>query len=66
MVLPCQDEKRADIMVVPYGNSAFRAIAEVTGDYPYAPASEACGTYNHRRKVRWLLKLVNLCPSTLS
>ena len=49
-----------DLIVVPYGNSAFRAIAEVQGDY-YFELSED-GTYNQRRKVRWLLILDEPLP----
>lgn len=49
-----------DLVIVPYGNSAFRAIAEVTGDY-YFELSED-GTFNQRRKVRWLLKLDEPLP----
>lgn len=52
--------KKGDIVVVPYGNTAFRAIAEVTGDYQYVPSE--IGTYNHRRNVRWLLKLAEPLP----
>ena len=47
--------KIGDIIIVPYGNTAFRAIAEVTGDYRYIPEAE--GHYAHRRDVRWLLTL---------
>lgn len=42
-----------DLIIVPYGNSAFRAIAEVTGPYYFEQSAD--GTYNHRRTVRWLL-----------
>lgn len=47
--------KVGDIVIVPFGNSAFRAIAEVTGTYYFKLGED--GTYNQRRKVRWLLKL---------
>ena len=49
-----------DIVIVPYGNTAFRAIAEVTGDYRYEPSAE--GYYAHRRDVRWLLTLDEPLP----
>jgi 5-methylcytosine-specific restriction protein B len=49
-----------DIVIVPYGNTAFRAIAEVTGDYRFEPATE--GYYAHRRDVRWLLTLDEPLP----
>lgn len=44
--------KRGDIIVVSKGNSLFRAIGEVTGDYQFAPREG--GDYGHRRPVRWL------------
>lgn len=49
-----------DIVIVPYGNTAFRAIAEVTGDYRFEPSAE--GDYAHRRDVRWLLTLDEPLP----
>lgn len=52
--------KVGDIVVVPYGNTAFRAVAEITGDYHYAPEAE--GFYAHRRDVRWLLTLDEPLP----
>jgi 5-methylcytosine-specific restriction enzyme B len=52
--------KVGDIVIVPYGNTAFRAVAEVTGDYRYEPSAE--GYYAHRRDVRWLLTLDEPLP----
>ncbi|WP_236547825.1 AAA family ATPase [Sphingomonas sp. AX6] len=52
--------KVGDIVIVPYGNTAFRAIAEVTGDYRFEPSAE--GYYAHRRDVRWLLTLDEPLP----
>ena len=49
-----------DIVIVPYGNSAFRAVAEVAGDYYFEPSAE--GYYAHRRKVDWLLILDEPLP----
>lgn len=41
-----------DIVIVSKGNSLFRAIGVVEGDYEYRPRPE--GSYAHRRKVKWL------------
>ena len=43
---------QGDIVVVSKGNSKFRAIGEIAGDYEYAPRES--GVYSHRRKVNWL------------
>lgn len=43
---------RGDIIVVSKGNSLFRAIGEVTGDYHFVPRQEP--SYAHQRAVRWL------------
>ena len=51
--------RKGDIVIVPYGNTAFRAVAEVTGDYQFVPTE---GGFNHRREVRWLLKLDKPLP----
>jgi 5-methylcytosine-specific restriction protein B len=52
--------KKGDIIIVPYGNTAFRAIGEVTGDYAFVQSGG--GEYNHRRQVNWLLKLDKPLP----
>lgn len=44
--------KRGDLIVVSKGNSRFRAIGEVTGDYEYAPRES--GIYCQKRAVKWL------------
>lgn len=49
-----------DIVIVPYGNSAFRAVGEVTGPYRYD--SECDGYYANKRAVRWLLTLDEPLP----
>ncbi len=52
--------RRGDLVIVPYGNSAFRAVGEVDGDYYFELGED--GTYNQRRKVRWLLTLDEPLP----
>jgi 5-methylcytosine-specific restriction protein B len=52
--------QKSDIVIIPHGNSAFRAIGEVVGDYEFVPTGE--GTYNHRRRVQWLLVLDEPLP----
>jgi 5-methylcytosine-specific restriction protein B len=46
------DMREGDLIVVSYGNSRFRAIAEVVGPYEFNPVGER--DYNHRRAVKWL------------
>jgi len=41
-----------DIVIVSAGNSQFRAIGEIAGDYEYVAEPE--DGYHHRRSVRWL------------
>lgn len=52
--------KVGDLVIVPYGNSAFRAVAQVKGGYEYVPGPD--GAFCHRRKVDWLLKLEEPLP----
>jgi 5-methylcytosine-specific restriction enzyme B len=52
--------KEGDIVIVPDGNSSFRAIGEIVGPYEYAPTDVR--EYNHRREVRWLLVLDESLP----
>jgi 5-methylcytosine-specific restriction protein B len=52
--------KEGDIVIVPDGNSSFRAIGEIVGPYEYA--STDVREYNHRRKIRWLLVLEESLP----
>lgn len=46
------DMKKGDLVVISYGNTKIRAIAEVDGPYEFAPTETR--DYNHRRKVKWL------------
>ena len=52
--------KVGDIIIVPYGNKAFRAVGEVVGDYYFEKNGEP--TYYHRRRVRWLTVLDEPLP----
>ena len=45
--------KQGDLVVVSDGNSKFRAIAEVTGDYEFLETDERVG-YQQLRRVKWL------------
>lgn len=51
--------KRGDIVIVSDGNSRFRAIGEVTGDYEFKLSDEG---YKHRRSVKWLAVLEESLP----
>jgi 5-methylcytosine-specific restriction protein B len=52
--------REGDIVVISDGNLKFRAIGEIVGPYEFNPTGE--GTYNHRRKVKWLLVLDESLP----
>jgi len=58
-----------DIVIVSDGNSAFRAIGQVIGNYEYAEPAEdgedpfdEGNYYHHRRKVKWLKVLEESLP----
>lgn len=55
--------KVGDYVVVPNGNTAFRAIGRISGDYEYNEKTPV--RYPHFRKVDWLLKDVNIPVSQL-
>lgn len=63
------DMSIGDIVIVSDGNSAFRAIGQVTGNYEYAEPTEdgedpfdEGDYYHHRRKVKWLKILEESLP----
>ena len=49
-----REMKRGDLVIIADGNSKFRAIAEVTGDYIYFPRGENGDDFSQSRSVRWL------------
>jgi 5-methylcytosine-specific restriction protein B len=58
---PFRNELKAgDIVIIPNGNKAFRAVGEVQGDYEYVPGQD--GNYCHRRRVKWHLTLDEPLP----
>lgn len=44
------DLQKGDVVIVSHGNRAFRAIAEITGDYEFVEST----TFHQARRVRWL------------
>ncbi|MEQ8238231.1 MAG: hypothetical protein RIA69_03420 [Cyclobacteriaceae bacterium] len=53
--------RNGNFIIVPDGAHRIKAIGKVIGDYEYSPESEV--SFNHVRKIDWLLKDVNI-PST--
>lgn len=49
-----REMKRGDLIVVSDGNSKFRAVAEITGDYVYLSPDESEDEFSQSRSVRWL------------
>jgi 5-methylcytosine-specific restriction protein B len=49
-----REMKRGDLIVVSDGNSKFRAVAEVTGDYVHLSPDESEDEFSQSRSVRWL------------
>lgn len=63
------DMSIGDIVIVSDGNSAFRAIGQIIGNYEYAEPSDdgedpfdEGNYYHHRRKVKWLKILEESLP----
>ncbi len=56
--------KTGDLVVVTDGNSKFRAIAEITGDYRYQPYPDIDQDYAQQRPVRWLRQYSPSLPAT--
>jgi 5-methylcytosine-specific restriction enzyme B len=54
--------KKGDIVIISEGNSRFRAIAQIEGDYQFHPQE---GGWNHRRAVKWLRVLEESLPISL-
>ena len=46
--------KTGDLVVVADGNSKFRAIGQITGDYAYLPREQEDDEFSQSRTVRWL------------
>jgi 5-methylcytosine-specific restriction protein B len=53
--------KKGDLVLISDGNTKFRAIAEVTGDYFYEPNAQ----YEQRRAVKWLWTSAESLPVEL-
>ena len=45
--------REGDLVIVPWGNTHFRAVGEIIGPYQYDPGD--AHEYHHWRPVRWLL-----------
>lgn len=53
--------KRGDLVIISKGNSHFRAIGEIAGDYEFDLDAQH---YAHRRRVKWLLVIPEGEPVT--
>lgn len=53
--------RKGDLIVISDGNSKFRAIAEITGDYHYLPNDERTG-FHQMRSVNWLKNFAQSLP----
>lgn len=53
--------RKGDIIVISDGNSKFRAIAEITGDYHYLPNDERAD-FHQMRSVNWLKNFAQSLP----
>jgi 5-methylcytosine-specific restriction protein B len=49
-----REMKKGDLVIIADGNSKFRAIGEVTGDYVHLPRDEEGDDFSQCRSVRWL------------
>jgi 5-methylcytosine-specific restriction protein B len=50
--------KNGSIVIIPKGNKKIRAIGKVVGDYEFDDGKDV--SYNHLRKVEWLVKNVEI------
>jgi len=49
-----REMKVGDLVIIANGNSKFRAVGEVTGDYVHLPRDEEADDFVQSRSVRWL------------
>jgi 5-methylcytosine-specific restriction protein B len=49
-----REMKQGDLVIIADGNSKFRAVGEVTGNYVHLPRDEEGDEFSQSRSVRWL------------